>query len=389
MSDNFRLQAKNIFATYPQCSLPLSVASNLIRDFFQGNLEYAILSQEAHADGSLHLHVVIVLRRAKHYRDSRFLDLEHDDNLWHGNYQAARNLKDVVNYVLKNNNQQVVGINCNPRGIQKALNQKKSTKCELIANLVMEGEDLMQINLKYPGYLMMHFQKIMTYKRWHDNVELLATPRKKFRGCLQFDRMDPSRTSWELQIVKWINLNFSLPRKHRQPQLWIHGQTSTGKTHLIMQLLEYFQGYYVPNDGNWYDGYTDQYDFIYFDEFKGHKTIQDMNRLVEGSPCPLPQRGTQPYVKKKNLPVIVASNYGIQGVYQKADSIVVAALQSRFLEIEVPASDRIELQFEFDGSDEDLPDLFQSESEEADEEPFEGPESKLQCEYPKPCDICD
>lgn len=382
-TSNFRLNAIRLFLTYPQCPLLPSAVINRFKDFFPDKIEYGIVSQELHEDGSPHLHAVIVLKKKCDIRREHYLDLVHDGSTYHGNYQAVKNIEQCVAYVMKDTERPTLGINCDPNSILSLLKRNKNPKSHLIAEMIHQGATLEDISLVYPGFVMMNLQKIQNYQRWILNRQLLATPKKPFSSCAPFDRQAPNRV-WEAEIARWVNLNFQIPRKHRQRQLWIHGQTSTGKTHLLLQLNEYFHGYHVPDDGKWMDGYSDSYDFAYFDEFKGSKTIQFLNGFVEGSHYPLPQRGQQPYVKKKNLPVIICSNYGIQGVYQKADPIVVAALQTRFEEIEVPAACRIELQFEFDSSDDDIywgndhdgeaPEMeFEDAGSSDEEEPYEGP----------------
>ncbi len=67
------------------------------------------------------------------------------------------------------------------------------------------------------------------------------------------------------------------------------------------------------------DDYDDKdYDLIVMDEFKGQKSITWMNGFTQGSPFPIHRRyeGT---IKKKNLPVIVLSNYSIEGAYEKVN----------------------------------------------------------------------
>ncbi len=128
-------------------------------------------------------------------------------------------------------------------------------------------------------------------------------------------------------------------------------------------LKNYFHRYEVPNDGPWYDAYSDRYSMAFMDEFKGCKKIQWLNSFAEGRHMSLPQRGKQPYIKKKNLPFIIASNYSIRDCFSKADFVVVKALQGRFLEIEIPLGDRIDISFVWDDSDTDTLDCCSSDEE--------------------------
>ncbi len=68
------------------------------------------------------------------------------------------------------------------------------------------------------------------------------------------------------------------------------------------------------------DEYEDaDYDLVIIDEFKAQKSITWMNGFVQGGlPFPIERRycGTR---KEKNLPVIVLSNYSIEGAYEKVN----------------------------------------------------------------------
>jgi len=53
------------------------------------------------------------------------------------------------------------------------------------------------------------------------------------------------------------------------------------------------------------------------DEFKGQKTLQWMNEFRQGSKMTLRKKGSQ-YLKSKNIPVIILSNYSLSECYPKA-----------------------------------------------------------------------
>lgn len=97
----FRLKAKNLFLTYPQC---LEEPQGLI-DFLLEKLEskeplYIVVSQEEHEDGTPHLHAFISLNKTLDTRNARFFD----SGDIHGNYQAANDPKAVYQYVIKDGN---------------------------------------------------------------------------------------------------------------------------------------------------------------------------------------------------------------------------------------------------------------------------------------------
>lgn len=94
----FRLNAKNLFLTYPQCDLPLeTIRDTLLESLTTFDPSYLVVSSESHEDGQLHRHVFIALAKKSDIRNANALDI----NGFHGNYQTARNPSNSRNYVIK------------------------------------------------------------------------------------------------------------------------------------------------------------------------------------------------------------------------------------------------------------------------------------------------
>ncbi len=67
------------------------------------------------------------------------------------------------------------------------------------------------------------------------------------------------------------------------------------------------------------DDYDDNdYDLVVMDEFKGQKSITWMNGFTQGSHFPIHRR-YEGIMKIKNIPIIVLSNYSIEGAYEKVN----------------------------------------------------------------------
>jgi len=96
-SKSFRIQAKNIGLTYPKCELPVEHALKAIKEKLE--LEYIIVAQEYHKDGSLHLHALIIAKQKLRISDQRYFDI----NGFHPNILVPRNVDDWLGYVKKNN----------------------------------------------------------------------------------------------------------------------------------------------------------------------------------------------------------------------------------------------------------------------------------------------
>jgi len=92
----------------------------------------------------------------------------------------------------------------------------------------------------------------------------------------------------------------------------------------------------MPTDENFYDFYDDEdYDLIVLDEFKGQKTIQDLNRWLDGQTLTVRKKGTQ-CMKFRNLPVIIVSNFPPHVVYRnKFERGELEPFTSRLLVVEI------------------------------------------------------
>ena len=67
-----------------------------------------------------------------------------------------------------------------------------------------------------------------------------------------------------------------------------------------------------------YDQYSDDYDLVVMDEFKGQKKITFLNEFLQGSTMSIRKKGSQG-IKQKNLPVIILSNLTLETCYRKAN----------------------------------------------------------------------
>ncbi|UWJ07343.1 replication-associated protein [Begomovirus paulistiensis] len=101
----FRLQAKNIFLTFPQCDIPKDVVLQMLQ-----NLKWTVVrptyirvAREEHSDGRPHLHCLIQLSGKSNIKDVRFFDLTHPrrSTSFHPNVQAAKDTNAVKNYITK------------------------------------------------------------------------------------------------------------------------------------------------------------------------------------------------------------------------------------------------------------------------------------------------
>src|SRR5437868_4815134 len=93
----FRLNAKKLFLTYPQCDLMPAVAITLLEQVLAPTYSIiaSIACHENHQDGNFHLHLALILNKKCNLTNENCLDIGN----FHGNYSSARNWNASVNYI--------------------------------------------------------------------------------------------------------------------------------------------------------------------------------------------------------------------------------------------------------------------------------------------------
>lgn len=303
----FRINARQLFLTYPQCTTSREVAVSRIQEspLFKDNLEWVIVSQELHQDGNTHLHVGIRLKEKKLFSSVSFADFIGGQ---HGNYQAMKNMKKCVAYITKADASFIAhGVD-----VRQMLQSAKSTATLDIAMAIKQGASLGQIDQDFPDRVLRDKRKIEEYIAYQ-----VVKKRKLELKEWRIHPIAPAMDYAHQLIWEWLNANIKKPREFKQKQLYIYGPPNLGKTSLILYLEKYLSVYQIPTDEDFYDFYNDEdYDLAIIDEFKGNKKIQWLNQWLQGSTMPLRKKGSQA-MKTKNIPVIILSNFTLEECYPK------------------------------------------------------------------------
>jgi len=267
---------------------------------------------ETGEDPGKHIHACFKMNKSLNVRDPAYFD-----NLFgtkHGNVQTCRDYKACLIYCNKDGN--VITHNVDINAVVESTRTKKGVKHETVANFIRKKERTMEeIDQKYPGYMIQHESKVNSYCQLQESFR--SNKKQPYYGIDQ-GKVLMSRNPELIQIVGWLNENLNKPRQHRQKQLWIHGPGGLGKSRLQSQIAKYFNAYNVANEDKWWSGMDSMKQIILFDEYTGYKTISDMKRLLEGQEFPMPQKyATKPFLKTKNIPIIICSNSSPEQVYHK------------------------------------------------------------------------
>ena len=340
-ASSYHLCAKNLSLTYPQCETPASTVLERVRDHFGDNLRFAVVCRETHRTGEPHLHVAVALKMRIQTRQADWADVFAGK---HGNYQATRSMRRWVAYVAKEGD--VVSHGVDLQAYLQAAAGKQSTRAAVVAEAVKEGKTLAQLDEDHGDFLLLHMKKVQEYQAFqHRKKQRVARLGEGVFTFLSFDMED-----YNIAIASWLDANLLAKREFKQRQLYVYGPPDVGKTHLILHLERHgIRVYRMPYDGKWYDTYDDDsYDLIVLDEFKGQKTIQEMNLWLEGGPMMVNRRGTAPVLKRANLPFIILSNYAPRAAYRNCSEERLSPLLARLTIVAVPAGEdtRIDISIE-------------------------------------------
>lgn len=299
----FRMQGKNFILTFPQCPEKKEDVSARIEAKWPEQLKGYIVCEEAHKDGTPHLHVFLQFKEKKNVCKNDEFDFIGKK---HGSYEVARSVKGTVEYVTKAGNYVAKGVD-----VEK-IKSKGTKMCDKIAKLIDEGKSLAEIREEERGYFLMHKRKIEEYATW---VECEKAKKSKM------DWIPPvidGLTDANLQIAEWICKNIRQSRIFKAPQLFITGKPNLGKTSLVELLTKSLSVYLMPMEEEFYDQYSDDYDLVVLDEFKGQKKITFLNQFLQGSTMSIRKKGSQG-LKTKNIPVIILSNLTLEQCYRRAN----------------------------------------------------------------------
>jgi len=271
------------------------------KEFFGENIDWVVVAMEKHQDGTPHLHAGIALKAKVDLKGAHILDVLTSQ---HGNYQAMKHPKNCVKYITKDGDWISFGLDVNLFITNGVFGQ--------VEKLLMEGATLQELMNQFPGFVIQHWNKILSFR----NVMLKDAIRNKevtWKGC---SALHPLLHNHQ-QIVNWLNTNLLVPRRHKQPQLWIYSAPNMGKSTLLMNLDQRLRVLWIPKEENFLDAWEDMiYDLAVIDEFHGQKKLTWLNEFLEGTPMPIAIKGSQT-MKRHNIPVIICSNGSPKDCYSK------------------------------------------------------------------------
>lgn len=214
-SKTFRINAKKLFLTYSRTNLtPPEVLAQLSTKF-SSNIEKYVICQENHAEEpelGAHIHAFLEFPKKINISSPRKLDLFENNKPVHGEYQAAKNTQNVINYIKKDGNY-ITNFETEiefriklfelskKEGLSAAMNYFSSVKPELVC---------------------------INYKKIESNLKafLQNEPEKLVPKYENYNYPD--------DLIEWFNF------ERDEKTLFLSGPSGVGKTEGIINLLKDF-----------------------------------------------------------------------------------------------------------------------------------------------------
>lgn len=347
----FHLNSKSLFLTFPQTTFPLEqFRDNCLKLFESEGIDKLLIANEKHQDGNDHIHAVICLQKKlqtkrQNYFDELVLPPKHPNIV----SRFRGGLAKTLSYVMKEGNWIAHPESFDPMTlIQKSSNKQETKKTDRIAHQMTKGEKIEDLLETEPGFVLMHLSKLREFSAFLESKDRQTSRAAALSVAVRVQVAPGHMSSSAMELASWLNRNLrnpTLPR--RRKQLWLKAPPESGKTTLIINLIEWFKlsVYYMPKTEDWNDLYNDgEYDLIVLDEYKGQKTIQCLNSWLSNDPQPVSRRGRAPALKMDALPFIILSNYSPREAYSKCSPASFDALISRLKVIEFHEGELIRLE---------------------------------------------
>lgn len=270
----FNFNAKQLFLTYPQCSLSKESVLEALNQV--AAVQDFTISEEVHKDGSPHVHAVVKFATRYHTKNSRAFDISnHHPNL--KTLKTSADFKRSTAYCKKDGNY-----------ITNVV-EKLSPNQQLAEDLLKFGLTR-EVVRSHPQILFKNFNSI--------------------RSWINF--MQPKQS-------------FSLS-KRKQRHIWLYGPSNTGKTTWLRAIRESFEAYELPVNND-FSHIQPSIEVLFTDEFRGFLTVQDLNRVCDGDTF-VNTKGGSLYLPA--ITVIVVSNFSPSDVYSKVPDYILLSVLNRF-----------------------------------------------------------
>ncbi|AGV02049.1 AC1 protein [Tomato leaf curl Gujarat virus-[India:Surat:2012]] len=224
--NRFKINAKNYFLTYPNCSLTKEEAlSQLLNLQTPTSKKFIRICRELHEDGTPHLHVLIQFEGKFQCKNNRFFDLTSPTRSahFHPNIQGAKSSSDVKSYMEKDGDVVDHGVfQVDGRSARGGCQSANDAYAEAI-NSGSKAQALNILREKAPKDFVLQFHNL------NSNLDRIFTPPmdvyvSPFLSS-SFDQVPEELEEWAAD-----NVGSPAARPLRPISIVIEGDSRTGKT---------------------------------------------------------------------------------------------------------------------------------------------------------------
>lgn len=284
----FNIRGKSFFLTYPKLDMSKEAALEALKLKLVGRpIQGAVVCRELHQDGTPHIHAYVLLEKEFNCKSATFWDI----NGHHGNYQTARNINSVAQYIKKDGDYIELGT----IDWKEKLDAKKEHR-KYLGKQLIEGVKLVDLVKEHP-------ELIFDYKKIHENLELFkAHNAPVLPKCIGF-----IPNTWGIICPV-------LETKHRHYWFW-SDQPNKGKTTFLESIrAKYPSMWYSWNEK--FQTYVKDPQFVLIDEYStGHLTVTQLNMMCDGT-YQYPVKGTAGFQLTKPI-VLVCGNRNPLDIYDE------------------------------------------------------------------------
>lgn len=327
-----KFQGKYLFLTLPKIEVDQGEISRLKTAVFQlilekeaKTLEHLGVVREVHKDGSFHLHIYLqYLRRRK-------ISPKHFDYLpKHPNVQVVRGLKEVLDYLVKEDANPLYTKGFNPRyEVNKREIQQSPYRLLQQAMLADPlgfkphqwlAENNLTVAISKTNWskaisLVKKQQQVAANQLLRARVGIKQITRQLIEATLSPQELT-LYDSWDGYQVIVDHLNqvplYGFQRPHKLKNLFVVGRPNIGKTVLAREIRKWVAVYSFGVD-NWFPHYQNYiYPIILWNEFylRAMPYGQLLN-VLEGEPTDLPYKGGS-ILKRDNQLIYITSNMTLE-----------------------------------------------------------------------------
>ena len=217
----FNFNARRAFITAPQTDQAPADCLAKLQDHLGDVYRWAVIAQERHDDGGLHLHVLVEFTKQFHFRGEDYFEPVFGKQV---NIQTVRNLRASMDYLTnpaKEGHICFIADGVDPASVGK----RKSTKA-VIAALADSQKSVEEIYQQAPEAFVGNHRQILDFIQWRIAQRTVKQPDTPWTP---FDISIMQEGGRFTQLATWLNW-IPTRRRHRQYQLYLSGQI--GRAHV-------------------------------------------------------------------------------------------------------------------------------------------------------------